>query len=154
MAWAGRLAVGSALLLVAAGLLVQGWVMTRDLRQFLAVAEHTTGHVVAHEPFQREGRTPQQRFRLVVAFTAPDGARVRFRSIPTYGRPPYDLGSQVPVRFDPGDPSRARVNRRIELMAPLVIWGSAVCVLAGLGLAVQWFGPRGSARVPGDGHPR
>ncbi|WP_291984068.1 DUF3592 domain-containing protein [Luteitalea sp.] len=142
MAAGGRRVVGTVLVLVALGLLAGGWRLTETDRFFLLQAERTTGTVVAHEPFEREARKPMERFRLVVAFTAPDGSRVRFRSVSNYGRPPYAVGEQVPVRFDPEQPGRARVDRRIEFLAPVLIWLGAIVVLGGLGVAIAVFGPR------------
>lgn len=134
--------MGTVLVLVALGLLAGGWRLTEADRYFLLRASRTTGQVVAHEPFEREARKPQERFRLVVAFSTPAGDRIRFRSVANYGRPPYAVGETVPVRYDPAQPSRARVDRRIELLAPVVIWLGAVLLLGGVGVGVAVFGPK------------
>lgn len=139
-----RRTVGSFLVLVALAMFVAGWQVTAETRRFLLVAERTSGQVVAHEPYEREARTPRERFRLVVAFETAQGTRVRFRSVPSYGRPPYDVGTSVPVLYDPANPFTARVDRRIETLAPLVIWGGAVLLVGGLGVLVAVRGPRGS----------
>ena len=144
-----RKTLGSVLLLVALVIFVAGWRVTAETRRFLALAERTTGEVVAHEPFERQARTPRERFRLVVTFATARGTRVRFRSVPTYGRPPYAIGTQVPVLYDPENPFTARVDRRIETIAPLLIWGGAVLVVGALGLAVALRGP-GVAKGPGS----
>lgn len=138
-----RRTVGSLLVLVALAMFVAGWQVTADTRRFLSVAERTTGEVVAHEAYEREARTPRERFRLVVAFETAQGTRVRFRSVPNYGRPPYEVGASVPVLYDPENPFIARVDRRIETLAPLVIWGGAVLVVGVLGVIVAVRGPRG-----------
>lgn len=138
-----RRTVGSLLVLIALVLFVAGWQVTSATRQFLAVAERTTGEVVAHEPYEREARTPRERFRLVVAFETAQGTRVRFRSVPNYGRPPYEVGEKVPVLYDPANPFQARVDRRIETVAPLAIWGGAVLLVGALGVFVAVRGPRG-----------
>ena len=136
-----RRTVGTLLMLIALVLFVAGWQVTADTRQFLAVAVRTTGEVVGHEAYEREARTPRERFRLVVAFETAEGTRVRFRSVPNYGRPPYDVGERVPVLYNPSDPFEARVDRRIETLAPLIIWGVAVLIVGGLGGAVMVRGP-------------
>ncbi len=138
----GRSVVGTVLVLVALGLLAVGWRLTQTDRYFLLHAERTTGTVVEHEAFEREARKVQERYRLVVAFTTPAGERVRFRSIANYGRPPYAVGETVGVRFDPDRPMRARVDRRIELLAPVLIWAAAVIVLAVVGVAIAVMRPR------------
>ena len=84
--------MGTVLVLVALGLLAGGWRLTESDRYFLLRASRTTGQVVAHEPFEREARKPQERFRLVVTFSTPAGDRIRFRSVANYGRPPYAVG--------------------------------------------------------------
>lgn len=140
---APRRTIGSVLVLIALVLFVAGWQVTADTRRFLSVAERTTGEVVAHEPYEREARTPRERFRLVIAFETAQGTRVRFRSVPNYGRPPYDVGASVPVLYDPENPFSARVDRHIETVAPLVIWGGAVLVVGVLGVVVAVRGPRG-----------
>lgn len=139
----GRSFVGTVLILVALGLLGVGWRLTEQDRFFLLHAARADGQVVAHESFEREARKVQERFRLVVAFTTPSGERIRFRSVSSYGRPPYAVGEEVPVRYDPDRPTRARVARRMELLAPVLIWAGAVVALSVTGLSIAVFGPRG-----------
>lgn len=136
-----RLLVGSTLLLVALAVLGAGWRLTAPDRAFLFRAARATGTVVAHERYTPEGRTPRERFRLVVSFSTATGERVRFRSISSYGRPPYAVGAFVPVRYDVQWPTRARVNRPMEFVAPLIIWGAAVLLISGLGLGIVLRGP-------------
>lgn len=140
-----RRTLGTLLVLVALAIFVAGWQVTAETRRFLSAAERTTGEVVGHEAYERQARTPRERFRLVVSYQTPSGARVRFRSVANYGRPPYAVGEQVPVLYDPANPFDARVDRRIETVAPLVIWGAAVLLVGGLGVAVAVWGP---ARQP------
>jgi hypothetical protein len=143
--------VGTVLVLVALGLFVVGWRLTETDRFFLLHAARTTGQVVAHESFEREARTVTERFRLVVAFSTPSGDRVRFRSLANYGKPPYAVGDAVPVRYDPDQPTRARVDRRIELLAPVLIWMGAVVLIAGLGVAIAVYGPTRALDPPRSG---
>ncbi len=149
MAAGGRSVVGTVLVLVSLGLLAAGWRLTETDRFFLLHAVRATGQVVAHEPFEREARKVTERLRMVVSFSTPSGQRVRFRSISNYGRPPFGVGASVPVRYDPTEPTRARVDRRIELLAPVLIWMGGVVLLGGLGMAIAIFGPthaRGTSR--------
>ena len=151
MARAGRSLVGTMLVLVSIALLAVGWRLTANDRFFLLHAARTTGRVVAHEPYEREGRKPQERFRIVVSFATPSGDRIRFRSISSYGRPPYAVGEDAPVRYDASRPTRARIYRRIEMLAPVLIWLGAVVVLGLLGVGIAWFGPvdaSGTSRLP------
>lgn len=148
---AGRSVVGTVLVLVAIAIFAAGWRLTETDRFFLLHAARTTGTVVEHEPFVREARKVQERFRLVVSFEAPGGQRVRFRSLATYGRPPYPVGQTVPVRYDPERPDRARVDRRIEFLAPVLIWMGSVLLLGMVGVAIAVYGPTdaaGSSRRP------
>lgn len=142
-----RRTLGTLLVLVALALFVAGWQVTAETRWFLSVAARTTGEVVGHEAYERQARTPRERFRLVVSYQTPSGARVRFRSVANYGHPPYAIGEQVPVLYDPANPFDARVDRRIETVAPLVIWGAAVLLVGGLGVAVAVWGPTRAPRA-------
>jgi hypothetical protein len=148
MAAAGRSVLGTVLVLVSLGLLATGWRLTENDRFFLIHAARATGQVVAHEAFEREAKKVTRRFRLVVAFSTPSGDRIRFRSVSNYGRPPYAVGDSVGVRYDPLQPTRARVDRRIELLAPVVIWLGAVVVIGALGVAIAVWGPTQLAAAP------
>lgn len=154
MASGARSVVGTVLVLVSLGLLAAGWRLTDTDRFFLFHSARATGVVVAHEPFEREARKVQERFRLVVAFSTPAGDRIRFRSVANYGRPPYEVGATVPVRYDAERPTKARVDRRIEFLAPVAIWMGAVILLGGLGVVIAIYGPKaGSASAAGFRHP-
>lgn len=157
MAAAGRSVVGTVLVLVAIALFAVGWRLTETDRFFLLHAARTTGTVVEHEMARREvpsTRLPitsaprpgtgemRARFHLVVSFTTPTGDRVRFRSTSSYGRPPYGAGASVPVRYDPARPERARIDRRIEFLGPVLIWMGAVLLLGTVGVAIAVYGPR------------
>lgn len=157
MAATGRSAVGTVLILVALALVAVGWRLTEEDRFFLLQAERTTGTVVEHELSRREvpaTKLPitsapkpgdvevRARFHLVVSFATPAGDRIRFRSRSSYGRPPYAVGETVPIRYDPDRPARARVDRRIEFVAPVLIWVGAVVLLAVVGVGIAVYGPR------------
>ena len=142
MASSARSVVGTVLLLVSLGLLAAGWRLTETDRFFLLHAAKADGIVAAHEPYDREARKPEERFRIVVAFSTASGDRIRFRTVASYGRPPYAVGATVPVRYDASQPTRARIDRRIEFLAPVLIWLGAVVVLALLGLGIAVYGPK------------
>lgn len=148
MAAGGRSVVGTVLVLVSLGLFVAGWRLTEGDRFFLLHAARATGQVLAHEPFERQARKNTERFRMLVGFSTATGERVRFRSISNYGRPPYAVGTSVAVRYDPAQPTRARVDRRIELLAPVLLWMSAVVLLAALGMAIAIYGPAHAREHP------
>lgn len=134
--------MGTVLLLVSLGLLAAGWRLTETDRFFLLRAARADGVVVEHEAYDREMRKPETRYRLVVSFATPAGDRIRFRSVASYGRPPYAVGASVPVRYDASQPMRARIDRRIEFLAPVLIWLGAVLLLGGLGLGIAIYGPK------------
>jgi hypothetical protein len=127
---------------VAMCLLGVGWRLTEEDRYFLWEAESTTGEVIEHEPYTREARKVEERYRMLVTFTTPDGDRIRFRTRSTYGRPPYAVGEKVGVKYDPISPMRARVDRKIELLAPVAIWGGSITLLIVVALAMARYGPR------------
>lgn len=141
-----RRTVGSLLILMSLVLLAAGWQATSEMRRFLRVAERTTGEVVGHEAFDRQARTPREQFRIVVSYETATGTRVRFRTVTGFGRPPYDVGERVPVLYNPEDPFEARVDSKMDTVVPLVIWGGAVLLVAGLGAAVALWGPAGNGR--------
>ena len=171
MAVAGRSVLGTVFVLFSVGLFVAGWRLTENDRYFLLHASSATGQVVEHELLRREAHqgalpivaepkpvdgTVKARYRLVVAFSTPSGDRIRFRSISSYGRPPFAVGEAVPVRYDPAQPTRARVNRRFELLAPVLIWIGAVILIGALGVAIAIWGPKGAPgpwRVRGAASP-
>ncbi len=140
--------MGTVLVLVSLGLFAAGWRLTETDRFFLLHAARATGQVVGHEPFERAARTVTERYRMVVAFSTESGQRVRFRSVANYGRPPYAVGESVPVRYDSEQPTRARVDRRIELLAPVLIWVGAVVVLGALGVLIAMYGPTHAGGTP------
>lgn len=139
--------MGTVLVLVSIALCATGWRLTETDRFFLLHGARATGVVVAHESFVREARKVEERFRLVVSFATPSGERIRFRSLANYGRPPYAVGEAVPVRYDADRPTRARVDRRIESLAPVLIWLGAVVILGGLGVAIAIYGPTTGSRL-------
>jgi len=154
---AGRSVVGTVLVLVSIALFGVGWRLTETDRFFLLHAARTTGTIVEHELSRREvpaTRLPitsapkpgsaemRARFHLVVSFATPSGDRIRFRSRSSYGRPPYGVGETVPIRYDRERPERARVDRRIEFVAPVLIWLGAVALLAVVGVGIAVYGPK------------
>lgn len=145
MASGARSVVGTVLVMVSLGLLAVGWRLTETDRFFLFHSARAEGVVVAHEPFERVARKVRERYRLVVAFSTPAGDRIRFRSIASYGRPPYAVGAPVGVRYDAAQPTRARVDRRIEFLAPVLTWMGTVVLLGGLGVGIAVYGPRSGA---------
>lgn len=171
MANGGRSVVGTVLVLVAIALFAVGWRLTETDRFFLLHAARANGQVVGHEFSRREVPSTtlpitsapkatagemRARFHLVVSFMTASGDRIRFRSISTYGRPPFAVGDAVPVRYDSSQPTRARVDRRIEFVAPVLIWFGGVLLLGATGVAVAVFGPtdaRGSSRTGRPSRP-
>ena len=69
-------------------------------------------------------------YNPVVRFTAADGRTVEFKSAVGYSRSP-DIGGAVPVRYRPGDPEQAEIDRATMWMIP-----AAFGLVGGLGLLV------------------
>jgi hypothetical protein len=69
-------------------------------------------------------------YNPVVRFTAADGRTVEFTAAVGYSRSP-DIGGAVPVRYRPGDPEQAEIDRATMWMIP-----AAFGLVGGLGLLV------------------
>lgn len=126
------IALGIGLILVAGGL-----VLAR--LHFLSRAARTEGRVVAlrasDEAAGAGGTT--QALRPVVRFADRDGRDVEFMAAVASSPPRYRIGDSVPVRFDPNNPGKARVESFLGLwFAPALASGlAAPILLGGIGLS-------------------
>lgn len=111
-----------------AGLLAAGTLVYLRQRAFLARSRTTSGTVVELLTSRASGKyllqrspsgftiEPKRLYRPVIRFTAPDG-RAHDLTAPVASSPAdLQIGETVTIRFDPADPSRARIDR------PLYLW--------------------------------
>jgi hypothetical protein len=82
-------------------------------RRFLETAVDAQGKVVGFEEHHSsEGGTS---YSPVVEFTAADGQTRKFSDSVSSNPPGFDEGEAVPVKYDPKNPERAKINRRFRL---------------------------------------
>jgi Protein of unknown function (DUF3592) len=104
----------------------------RQLREGTLTAE---GTVVA----QLKQQTPKgQAYAPLVAFATVSGDRISFTG-PAADPNVYWLGAKVPVRYAPGNPSGARIDRTTSGRLRNLIAGTASVLLIGLGGYVAWY---------------
>ena len=117
-------------LYVALGMFALGVFFLLRTMAFLRGAVATTGTVVDMERYSGEhGPT----YTPVVEYVRPDGLRQRFSEEGSSSRPGCAVGDTVPVKFDPENPERARIDR------PLRLWGlPAFFLLMGAVFIAAW----------------
>ena len=103
-------------LAVSAAFFVNAWSIVRRRRRFLAAAQPAQGTVVE---IQIEG-VGKNRVAFPVFEFAVSGEKRRAKSLMGTGFQAFTVGQQVPVLYDPADPSQAEVNTRA------VLWGTAM----------------------------
>jgi hypothetical protein len=111
--------------------IVVGVVTAVGVRRFLGSAVATQGKVVGFVK-QSSGSEGGTSTHAQVEFDAPDGTTVKFtEKSQTFGG--LAVGSEVPVKYDPGKPGKARIATSGRL------WVTTI-VLAGLGVALVIVG--------------
>lgn len=126
------------ILITGIGLLAAGIVTFFRQRQLLARSQIAQGTVVELLTTRRSGeyrvkRTstgftlePKRLFRPVVRFTAPNGRDYEIRAPVASSPARLQIGDPVPIRYDPADPSTARID------SPLYLWfGAGMLVFFG-----------------------
>lgn len=110
--------------LVGAGMLGGGLYLLRRQHRFRATAWTGTGTVTALvKPARRRSRNSHA-VVPVIAFTTPTGEPFEFRSSFASGSTSYSIGQQVPILYDPMNPTHAEVNSFWPLwFAPIMLIG-------------------------------
>lgn len=117
-------------LLVGAGFFLNALLIVLRRRRFLDRAEAAEGTVVA---VRTEGAGRNITSFPTVEFTTRSGVLGRAESLMGTGVQSFAVGQQVPVRYDPRDPSRA------EVATFATLWGTAL-LRAGFGAAFVVMG--------------
>ena len=114
--------------LVGLGLLIGGYFLSQNTRQFLAVSKHARGEVidmVREESTHGTGskRRTSSTYFPEIRFTSEDGVTVEFRGSSGSNPPSYHRGQSIDVLYNPSSPNDARINGWFELWGPAVICG-------------------------------
>jgi hypothetical protein len=107
-----------------------GLIPARRARELLKIGAQAQGTVVDVKESRGDYYAPGTTYAPVVRFTAVDGRTVEFTSAVGTSHSP-DIGSAVPVRYRPGDPEQAEIDRASMWMLP-----AAFGLAGGLGLLV------------------
>lgn len=115
---------------------------------FLSDAERTDGTVVDLESrisTSRDSdgyRRERELWYPTVEFITPDGQTVTFASSSGSSPPSHEVGDQVEVAYDPGDPSDARIASFVSLYLLPTIFGGLGVLLLGVGATLLVLGRR------------
>jgi hypothetical protein len=105
--------VGPIFLGVGALMLAIGVFIYLRTRRFLETAVDAQGTVVGFEENHSSEGGPT--YSPVVEFTGMDGQTRKFTDSVSSSPPGFDEGEVVPVKYDPKDPGRAKINKRFRL---------------------------------------
>lgn len=122
--------IGLIFLLIGLGLQIGAGVAAINARRWLATTVSTTGTVV--DRVLRSQRRRSTTYAERVRFTTPDGTIVEFTSRMATSRP-YAIGSTVPVRYLPGQPTTGDVEGFWRVWFVTIILGGMGLVFGGLG---------------------
>jgi hypothetical protein len=128
LSWHAR---GGILAAYGAAVLLVGLVPALRTRALLKRGEPAQGIVVGAKQQTHQGEDgTTDTYHPVVRFTTKDGRQVVFTSaVGSHAEP--DLGTPVPVRYRPGDPQQAELDRAVAWVLPAVFG-----LVGGLGLLV------------------
>ena len=125
-------------LAVAAVMLALGFFFLARTRRFLRTALDATGTIVdLVESSGSEGGTVYQ---AVVEFQTADGRSVRWQETMASNPPAGEPGHDVAMKYDPADPSKARIAKATRMWFMPVLFGALGLLFLGLGVALTVAG--------------
>lgn len=142
------LLVGAILSCVGVVFLIVGVAIGADTVSFLASAERTEGVVVELTERTSTSRDTDGHTRTsttwypTVEFSTGAGETVTFESSVGSDPPTHDVGEEVPVAYDPANPSDAKVATGLSLYLLPLIFGGLGVVLSAVGIPLLIVGIR------------
>jgi len=130
---------------VGIGFVVGGLYFYQSQQAFLATAHKAEG-IVKELIFSRSGKKGGVYYPLV-EFSTPDGQVHSFRSDTGTNPASYDEGERVEVRYDPKQPSQAKLTGFWSLWGLSAIFGGLGSIFTLIGLGVLWSGIRTKQRI-------
>ncbi|MCM0080862.1 DUF3592 domain-containing protein [Geomonas sp. Red32] len=121
------------ILLLGGGLLCFGLFKLFDTVKFATASASATGTITGFSASRGSGTKASTTFAPEVAFRAPSGRLIRFRSQLSTNRITNKTGERVPVKYDPGNPHHAEIDSFLPM------WGLPIILLA-IGIAFTWGG--------------
>jgi hypothetical protein len=107
-------------------------------RRFLRTAVETTGTIVdLVESRSSEGGTS---YKAVVEFQTADGRSMKWTESMASNPPAGDIGEQIPIKYDPKNPSRARIAKRFRLWFVSALLGLLGLLFLGIGAVLTAAG--------------
>ncbi len=81
-------------------------------------------------------------FVPLIVFQTPTGARVSFTARLGSQTPQYAISQRIPVRYPPGHPESAEIDRRSQRLIRNIVAGAGALILLALGGSVAWQASR------------
>src|SRR5580704_61042 len=106
-------AVATLFILVGVGCFIAGAILCLHTRAFIATAKTASGSVVGVDPGTDSHGAPT--YHTVFSFTDDSGATHTIRASYSQSPPPYRIGDQVAVLYQPASPESARVRSFVSL---------------------------------------
>jgi hypothetical protein len=132
------LLVGVIFLAVAAVMLALGFFFLSRTRRFLRTAVDATGRIVdLVESSGSEGGTVYQ---AVVEFQTGDGRTVRWQETMASNPPAGHPGDNVPMKYDPADPNKARIAKAVRMWFMPMLFGGLGLLFLVLGVILTIAG--------------
>lgn len=126
-----------ALGLVVLSFLLAGFIAWYRVRRFIDRSHRAMGVVIKVRKIPFESRDT---FAPVVRFTTGDGRALSFIDPVSKYPPEFEVGEQAQVFYDPRDPHRARVVKRLaDLFISAKLLGGASAALLAVGLLMGWL---------------